>query len=92
MPKNRKLESVGILVVTLGITAFVGVQVVAGLTSPEMQEYMEQSQEWCEDRNGELVNVMAVIGGGLHCDLPDGTTVHMGNVVEVNAEILEGEA
>ena len=78
-----------VFAVTLALAGYVGFQVVGAATSDDMQAYMEQSEDWCEERNGTLVNVNAVWGGGLHCDLPNGSTVHMKNVIEVNENALE---
>lgn len=70
------------LVVALAIAAFVGFQVVSGVMEYHNSDYMNESAEWCEDHNGELVN-SNVFGshGGLHCDLPNGTSVHMSDVI-----------
>lgn len=70
------------LVVGVLVVGLVGVTLVGGVTSEETQNYVEDSAEWCEDRGGELVNVHAVVHGGLHCELPNGTSVHMGEVID----------
>lgn len=46
-------------------------------------EYLSDSQDWCDNHDGDLYNARAFFHGGLHCDLPNGTHVHMGDVVEV---------
>lgn len=65
------------------VAGLLGVSIVGHVTSEDTQQYINQSESWCENHNGELVNVHAVFGGGLHCDLPNGTSVHMSDVVEV---------
>jgi hypothetical protein len=67
------------------VIGLVGVSVVGHVMSDSTQAYINQSEQWCNSHNGELVNVQAVIGGGLHCDLPNGTSVHMRDVVEVES-------
>lgn len=72
--------------ISLFIALFVAVTVGAMLfvaQSGDIREYAEASEEWCEDRGGHLVNVHAVVHGGLHCHLPNGTSVHMTDVEEV---------
>jgi len=74
----------GIVVVAVGlaVVALVGVQIVGLATSQETQDHIDDSAEWCEQRGGELHNVQ-VLGphGGLHCELPNGTSVHMNEVL-----------
>lgn len=70
------------LVVGLLIVGLIGVQMVTVATSEEMQQYVDDSAERCEERGGDLHNVHAVAHGGLHCDLPNGTTVHMSEVID----------
>ena len=88
-PDGLPLHKIAMALIVACVVAYVGFQVVGAVTSDDMQAYMEQSEEWCEERNGTLVNVNAVWGGGLHCDLPNGSTVHMQNVIEVNANAME---
>lgn len=75
----------GGLAITLAFVATVAV--VGWLTigqiaaSPELQEYMTQSEEWCSSHDGELHNARAFGDhGGLHCDPPNGPSVHMSDV------------
>jgi len=90
-PERIPLQQIAMALVVACVVGFVGFQVVGAATSDEMQAYMEQSEQWCEDRGGELVNVNAVVGGGLHCDLPNGPSVHMNNVIEPNANLVENQ-
>jgi len=66
------------------VTGLLGVSIVGHVTSESTQAYMNQSEDWCNNHNGELVNVHAVLHGGLHCDFENGTSVHMRDVVEVD--------
>jgi len=88
-PENIPLQSIAMFLVVTAVVALIGLQVVSAATSPETQAYMEESEEWCDNQNGTLVNSHAILHGGLHCDLPNGTSVHMSNVIEVNANTLE---
>jgi len=88
-PEAVPLQQLAIALVVACVVAYVGLQVVGAATSDEMEAYMEQSEQWCEDRGGTLVNVNAFIGGGLHCELPNGTSVHMNNLIEPNANVVE---
>lgn len=91
-PESIPLQQIMMFLVVVAVVAFVGLQVVDAATSAKAKMYVEQSEQWCQGRNGELYNAR-VIGshGGLHCELPNGTTVHMDNVVEVNAAVLENQ-
>lgn len=65
------------LVIIAAIMLLIGVQ-MHGAVGPEAEQYFEDSAEWCDSRDGELVNYMAIgPGGGLHCELPNGTSVSM---------------
>ena len=66
------------IVVIIGL---VGFQAVTVATSGELGEYVQESEAWCDQRGGELVNSRAFFHGGLHCYLPNGTSVHMSEVV-----------
>lgn len=76
------------LAVGLAVAAMVGWQVAAVATSDRTAAYLDASEEWCHDRGGELVNVQAVVHGGLHCELPNGSTAHMTDVVNAS-EVTE---
>lgn len=78
---NERQYQILTLVVGLAIVGLLGTQVVGLASSEATQDYVDDSAEWCGDRGGELVNVHAVVHGGLHCDLPNGTSVHMSEVV-----------
>jgi len=75
---------------TIGIAlvaCVAGVQVLETVADDQsMAEYYNESEQWCNDRGGELFSAR-VIGdhGGLHCVLENGTHVHMDDVVEVAA-------
>lgn len=70
------------LVVAVAVTGYVGFVVADTVTDERFEEYIDGSAEWCEERDGDLYNAQ-VIGphGGLHCKLPNGTHVHMSEVV-----------
>jgi len=72
------------LAIGLIIAALLGFYIVAGAQG-DVEAFHEDSEEWCEERNGELYNAKSVAHGGLHCQLENGTTVHMSEVVEVNS-------
>lgn len=69
--------------ITLGVAVIVvvlGLDVMAAY-SETREPFVEQSESWCDARNGELINVQSVVHGGLHCELPNGSLVQMGDVV-----------
>jgi len=82
MIEGFNTTSVAIMLIVVLLTGFVGVQVVDAATSEKTQDYYEQSEQWCSDHNGELYNAQAIAHGGLHCELENGTTVHMSDVME----------
>ncbi|WP_224332893.1 hypothetical protein [Haloprofundus halobius] len=52
-------------------------------SSPEMKNFMTESREWCEQRDGNLWIERAVgSDGGLYCELPNGTFVQMKEVID----------
>lgn len=58
-----------------------GVVVIGTATGHgEIAAAHEESKRWCSDHGGELQNSMSVVHGGLHCKLPNETTVHMSEV------------
>lgn len=67
--------------VVVGIAGFVGADI-----ADDVADYTQSASDWCDDHDGELHNAN-VIGshGGLHCELPNGTTVHMSDYVEVGS-------
>jgi putative hemolysin len=69
-----------IAVVVIGLM----VSSVTGASGDRLERYFNASEEWCHERGGELGN-SNVIGphGGLHCELPNGTSVHMRDVVDI---------
>lgn len=81
---DRDPPSVAIVmsVVVVVLFAVVGFQLFQVAASEDVKEFAERSTEWCEERNGSLANEN-VIGehGGLHCHLPNGTSVHMDEVI-----------
>jgi hypothetical protein len=62
-----------------------GVAVFDTANSDEMEAYVEESAEWCDERDGMLYNSQSVVHGGLHCRLPNGTHVHMHEVIDRGA-------
>lgn len=76
--------SVAITVAVACIVLLVGGLVFQSVSVGAL-EYTESAGEWCEQRNGTLHNAQ-VIGphGGMHCELPNGTSVHMDEVITVN--------
>lgn len=66
------------------LPAFVigGLVVLEIANNDELGEYLNESEQWCNEHNGELVNSHAIMHGGLHCDLPNGTSVHMHEVID----------
>lgn len=76
--------SIAITVATLLIVVAVGGIVIQTVDS-DVLAYTEQAGEWCQERNGTLHNAQ-VLGphGGLHCELPNGTSVHMSEVISAN--------
>lgn len=73
------------LAVTIGVAlAIMGFSFLAiDAMAQESEPYIEDSREWCDERDGELFNAR-VIGehGGLHCEFENGTTVHMREVID----------
>lgn len=77
------VDSVVSLLIALSIVVAIGATVY-GSGADELREYADASEEWCEEqRGGDLVNVHAIWHGGLHCELPNGTSIHMTEVEEV---------
>lgn len=75
--------SVAVTVVMLLTTLLLGFSVFQSASAGAL-EYTGKADEWCEERDGRLYNAQ-VIGdhGGLHCELPNGTTVHMHEIITV---------
>lgn len=71
------------VVTGLVIASFVGVLMFQMVTSEQTQQFVEESQDWCDDHDGQVVRVMSVNHGGLHCDLPNGTSVHMNQIIDL---------
>lgn len=55
-----------------------------GAGARDLGPYYDKADDWCDERNGELYTSYSVSHGGLHCELPDGTQVHMWEVIEVD--------
>lgn len=75
------------IAVAVAIIVVGGVAIDSVATNDRMQTYVNESAEWCEAHNGTLEN--SRVGGehgGLHCELPNGTTVHMDEVVTVEGQ------
>lgn len=69
--------------VALALTCLSSLWVVGSTAAGNgaIADHFEQSEQWCDDHDGELHNSMSVVHGGLHCELENGTTVHMSEVV-----------
>jgi len=82
--KQRYLDLGTVYVVGLLVLGVVttGVLVHDLSTGGELKQYTDKSEQWCNDHNGGLVNVQSIWHGGLHCDLPNGTSVHMTKVID----------
>lgn len=72
-----------LVVVAALLVALLTVSVYSAATSDEVAEYMEESEEWCDERDGYLVNENAILNGGLYCHFDNGTSVHMPDVIEM---------
>jgi len=72
------------MLLVVGIGVYLGLSVM-DQTAADLGQYLQDSEEWCHQRGGELHNSM-VIGphGGLHCEFSNGTAVHMSNVDAVS--------
>lgn len=79
---GRRWSGVVMVLVVALIISVVGIQTMSVAASDDLRDYVDRSEEWCDSRDGQLVN-SRVIGphGGLHCELPNGTSVHMSEVV-----------
>lgn len=79
---NSKRIAVNLAVV--GVIVVVGWIVMSAAVGAQ-EGYVEESAEWCDEHNGTLVNQLGFgSSGGLHCDLPNGTTVKMANVIDTS--------
>lgn len=78
-----RIASLATVLVVAAVIVYLGMAVM-GASGAQMKEYVQASEEWCDAQGGDLVNSQ-VIGphGGLHCELPNGTSVHMWEVVDV---------
>lgn len=70
---------VGQILVAAVTALLIGVMVAQ--TAPAAQEFATQSADWCDDHHGDLVHAKSISHGGLHCELPNGTSVHMNEVI-----------
>lgn len=62
------------------IALFVTVVVVQAGVAASEKTPVSAYEEWCDDRDGVLVNSYAVLHGGWHCQFQNGTSVHMADV------------
>lgn len=71
------------VVIAISVSAVATFVVADSVMGDSFHDYNERASDWCEDRHGDLYNAR-VIGphGGLHCELPNGTHVHMSDVVD----------
>lgn len=74
-------KSAAITLVTLGVVLFLGVtvygQTVAGDPFEDRRETINRQVEYCENNGGDAWNAQSVSHGGMHCELPDGTILHL---------------
>lgn len=76
-----RVQSVATLIAVTVAILVMGL-VTSAAVSPQTSEFMEDSEDWCNEHEGELYNENALWGhGGLHCGLPNGTHVHMSEVI-----------
>lgn len=68
-------------IVVIGLVVCVGAGTIHQ-TSSDMNRDYERAEQWCDEHDGELVNVMSFAHGGLHCNLSNGTSVRMKDVLE----------
>lgn len=74
-----------ITAITIGVTLVIGIYLGITIFDGDFAEYVNESEEWCSERDGELVNERVVgDAGGLYCQLPNGTSVPMDEVVSIN--------
>ena len=76
MTASIGLYTVFAMTIALFVAVLVGHGVVAEAETAPVSAY----EEWCDDRNGVLVNSNAVLHGGFHCQFQNGTSVHMADV------------
>lgn len=79
-------SSTAVTVVVALCVVFVGVSVYNAAGGEGIAEYANESKEWCDERDGYLVNEQAFIDGGLYCHLENGTSVRMADTIEVTGE------
>lgn len=77
---SRVEEVISFLYATL--IAGLVIWILATQVPAEVGTFVEASELWCSARGGDLYNAR-VVGphGGLHCVLPNGTSVHMDRVI-----------
>lgn len=56
----------------------------------DLNRFYEASDEWCESRNGTLYTTFPASQGELYCELPNGTTVHMNEVLGPSLSSFSG--
>jgi len=78
MNRADLLSLLAAVVIAIAVALLV-TQVVMG---PEFAAYVNESARWCAERGGVMWNAQAMVHGGLHCELPNGSVVHMSEVVE----------
>lgn len=61
--------------------AILGVAIIGSQADVQATtEPVDSQLEWCYEYGGQPENRLSVAHGGMHCDLPDGTTVHLSSV------------
>lgn len=66
---SERNGAIYVLLLAVLITAVAGATAVTGSAAPDDSE---EFSEWCEDRNGAVINHQGMWDGGLHCHLSDG--------------------
>jgi len=71
-----KVGSVIFILVIFSVIA-TGSTIVYSIKTGQIQNYVDNSAQWCDAEGGYLWNAQSIVHGGLHCETPDGTIVHM---------------
>lgn len=65
---------------TVAMMVLVIALIVVTTAAADLKPYAQSSAAWCEENGGELTNVRSFAHGGLHCEFPNGSAVHMSEV------------
>jgi hypothetical protein len=67
-----------VIILVLGMSL-----VTAAAVQPGISDSVGEFKDWCDGRDGDLYNSQAMgEHAGLHCELPNGTSIHMHEVVQ----------